>query len=112
MVYASAPVARVFMEPAPQPAVLRVLVVDDDADMRLYLRSCLRMLGNVRVHEAADGREALHLAHALMPDLVISAKLGGGRALESLPARGPRLPARVGDRGVPRSSPGGGPASS
>ena len=60
---------------APASVAPRVLIVDDDADMRLYLRSCLRTLsgyGSVRVHEAADGREALHLAHALLPDLVIS----------------------------------------
>ena len=57
--------------------VLRILVADADADMRLYLRSCLRTrspsgYSSVRVHEATDGRETLHLARALLPDLVIS----------------------------------------
>lgn len=65
------------METAASRIVLRILVADDDDDMRLYLRSCLRTLdldgyGSVRVHEATDGREALHLARALLPDLVIS----------------------------------------
>ena len=65
------------METAAARTVLRILVADDDADMRLYLRSCLRTLsasgyGSVRIHEAADGREALHLARALLPDLIIS----------------------------------------
>jgi CheY-like chemotaxis protein len=47
-----------------------VLVADDDADMRLYLRGCLRGLGAARVLEAADGHEALRLAPAA--DLVVS----------------------------------------
>jgi CheY-like chemotaxis protein len=49
-----------------------ILVVDDDADMRLYVRGCLRAMGIEHVLEAADGREALHLAGGLSPDLIIS----------------------------------------
>ena len=51
-----------------------VLVVDDDADMRLYLRSCLRSLGSPfeRVIEAADGLEALRLVRSGAVALVIS----------------------------------------
>ena len=51
-----------------------VLVVDDDADMRLYLRSCLRSLGSPfdRVIEAADGLEALRLIRSETVTLVIS----------------------------------------
>ena len=51
-----------------------VLLVDDDADMRLYLRSCLRSLASpfVRVIEAADGLEALRLVRSGDVDLVIS----------------------------------------
>ena len=51
-----------------------VLVVDDDADMRLYLRTCLRSLASpfVRVIEAADGVEALRLVRAGDVDLVIT----------------------------------------
>jgi CheY-like chemotaxis protein len=53
---------------------LTVLIVDDDADMRLYLRSCLRSLdGRVeRVIEAADGLEALPLASSGFVHVVIS----------------------------------------
>lgn len=51
-----------------------VLIVDDDSDMRLYLRSCLR--GHVapfeRVIEAADGLEALRLVRSGGVSLVIS----------------------------------------
>ena len=61
------------MEPPPGTAILRILVADDDADMRLYLTGCLHGFGLVAltVTEAADGREALLLARALLPDLII-----------------------------------------
>jgi CheY-like chemotaxis protein len=54
------------------PTELLILVVDDDADMRLYVKGCLRAMSIERVLEAADGREALHLARGLSPDLIIS----------------------------------------
>jgi two-component system, chemotaxis family, chemotaxis protein CheY len=51
-----------------------VLLVDDDSDMRLYLKSCLRVLAYPfdRVIEAADGLEALRLVRSGTVDLVIS----------------------------------------
>ena len=51
-----------------------VLIVDDDPDMRLYLRSCLRGLTSPfeRVIEAADGLEALRLVRSGAVSLVIS----------------------------------------
>lgn len=51
-----------------------VLLVDDDPDMRLYLRSCLRSLASAfeRVIEAADGLEALRLVRSGAVHLVIS----------------------------------------
>ena len=51
-----------------------VLLVDDDEDMRIYLRSCLRSLTSPfdRVIEAADGLEALRLIRSESIDLVIS----------------------------------------
>ena len=73
---------------------LRVLVVDDDPDMRVYVRSCLERLGfaTANVLEAADGTEALEIAGRTRPDLVISdvvmRGVGGvelARALESTP---------------------------
>ena len=57
-------------EPASVPA-LTILVADDDADMRLYLRTCLRGQVAARVVGAGDGVEALHLARALRPDLIV-----------------------------------------
>ena len=47
-----------------------VLIVDDDPDMRLYLRSCLR--GLTSPFEAADGLEALRLVRSGAVTLVIS----------------------------------------
>ena len=51
-----------------------VLVVDDDPDMRLYLRSCLRTLASPfeRVIEAGDGLEALRLVRSGAVHVVIS----------------------------------------
>jgi CheY-like chemotaxis protein len=51
-----------------------VLIVDDDPDMRLYLRSCLRGLASPfqRVIEAADGLEALRLVRSGAVSVVIS----------------------------------------
>ena len=59
-------------EASPLPRT--VLLVDDDADMRLYLRSCLRGLASPfdRVIEAADGLEALRFVRSGSVDLVIS----------------------------------------
>jgi two-component system chemotaxis response regulator CheY len=50
------------------------MLVDDDADMRLYLRSCLRAVPFAfdRVIEAADGLEALRLVRSEAVDVVIS----------------------------------------
>ena len=53
---------------------LTVLLVDDDPDMRLYLRSCLKVPGLdiARVLEAGDGIEALQLTRSCGVNLVIS----------------------------------------
>jgi CheY-like chemotaxis protein len=51
-----------------------ILIVDDDPDMRLYLRGCLQGLGEEAgtVIEAADGIEALRRVRADAVALVIS----------------------------------------
>jgi DNA-binding response OmpR family regulator len=48
----------------------RVLVVDDDADIRGLLRQLLERAGHAVV-EAADGREGLRALYAASPDLVL-----------------------------------------
>ena len=62
------------MDASPLPHALRVLVADDEADMRLYLTACLRSFGldALVVTEAADGEEALALARTCAFDLIIS----------------------------------------
>ncbi len=52
----------------------RILVVDDDPDMRAYLRLCLAAhygLSTV-IDDAADGLDALDVARAHAPDLIIT----------------------------------------
>lgn len=60
--------------PAPleEPAEDRttVLVVDDNADVRAYLRSILG--ASYRVLEAGDGRAGLEVARAALPDLIVA----------------------------------------
>ena len=48
-----------------------VLIVEDNYDMRLYVRDILEEQG-FDVHEARDGAEGLALALELIPDLIIS----------------------------------------
>jgi CheY-like chemotaxis protein len=64
----------ILMEGPSLPAVLQILVADDDADMRLYLAGCLRGFGwgGLAVAEAGNGRDALLLARTLAFDLIIS----------------------------------------
>lgn len=53
----------------PQPK--RVLVVDDDVTMRLYLRARLMLRGHVQLMEAASGQEALALVRSHPFDAVL-----------------------------------------
>ncbi|MEV0001895.1 SpoIIE family protein phosphatase [Micromonospora sp. NPDC050980] len=55
----------------PGQVAARVLVADDNADMREYLARLLRSAGH-RVQTVADGQAALEAARALPPDLVVS----------------------------------------
>ena len=50
----------------------RVLIADDNPQVRQELRTLLPLAGDIEiVGEAADGREALRLAQALQPDVVL-----------------------------------------
>jgi two-component system, chemotaxis family, chemotaxis protein CheY len=73
-------------EPTEDVNATTILIVDDDPDMRLYLRGCLRGLGEAAgpVIDAADGVEALRWVRADLVGLVISdvvLPLMDGRAL-------------------------------
>ncbi|WP_344618434.1 SpoIIE family protein phosphatase [Dactylosporangium salmoneum] len=56
--------------PTPRPGAPRVLIVDDNRDMREYIRRIIG--GDYRVSEAADGAEALRAVRADPPDLVLT----------------------------------------
>ncbi len=63
-------VAKAGSPPIPGPPA-RVLVADDNADMRDYLARLLRSAG-YDVDVVADGRQALDGIRAILPDLVVS----------------------------------------
>ncbi|MEZ4687529.1 MAG: ATP-binding protein [Bacteroidia bacterium] len=48
----------------------RLLIVEDNEDVRLYIRSCLE--NRFQILEAANGREGLDMALEHIPDLIIS----------------------------------------
>lgn len=48
----------------------RILIVEDDADLRRLYRGVLQFSG-FEIHEAADGVTALHLLEQYPPDLVV-----------------------------------------
>lgn len=47
-----------------------VLIVDDNADIRVYLRTILQ--DKYQVNEAADGQQGLAIANEIVPDLIVS----------------------------------------
>ena len=50
----------------------RIVIVDDNAEVRRELRTLLPLAGNLEVvGEAADGLEAIHLVKALQPHAVL-----------------------------------------
>ena len=51
--------------------VHRILIVDDHADARRLLRRILQARGNYALFEASDGYEALAVAEAEQPDLIL-----------------------------------------
>ncbi len=65
------------------PEPLRVLIADDEAVIRLGLRTMLEEQGYKVVGEAADGARALTLVHRLRPDLVfLDIKMPGTDGLQ------------------------------
>ncbi len=73
------------------PSPLRVLIVEDDYLVTLAIRRQVRELGCEIVGEAADGLEALELAEALRPDVVLMdvrmPRMNGIEATRRLAAR-------------------------
>jgi two-component system, chemotaxis family, chemotaxis protein CheY len=77
---------------------LKILVVDDQADMRAMVRGMLSDIGITQIFEASDGREALTFADAAidMIDVVICdwnmPKLTGIELLKQMRSVMPKLP--------------------
>lgn len=67
------------------PAQESILIVEDNADVRAYIKSCL---GEYRVMQAIDGEEGFQKATKLLPDLIISdimmPKMDGYQLLKAL----------------------------
>ena len=72
---------------APAESPLRVVVVDDDPDIRLVMRLAFEMDGRLQVvAEAADGADAVALAREHQPDLVLlDLNMPGVDGLAALP---------------------------
>jgi CheY-like chemotaxis protein len=51
--------------------VRRVLVIDDDDDIRMLVRLSLQRVGGMEVIEATNGRDGLALALAERPDAIL-----------------------------------------
>jgi len=56
--------------PTPNAQPSTVLIVDDNADIRAYLRTILQ--DKYQVSEAADGQQGLAVANEIVPDLIVS----------------------------------------
>ena len=67
---ASFPLPRDLLS-SPLVTSLRVLIAEDEAVIRLFLRRSLEEAGHVVIGEAGNGEEAVQLADALGPDVVI-----------------------------------------
>lgn len=49
---------------------IKLLVVEDDYDMRKVVRSLLTMIGAKRIFEAADGDSGLEMVRTISPDVI------------------------------------------
>ncbi len=69
-----------------------ILVVDDERHVALYLRTLLKRNGYEKVHQAANGEEALAIARDQRPDLILldlnMPRMDGFRCLEALRKEG------------------------
>jgi len=51
--------------------MIRAIIADDHAFFRIVVRTILKKRGDIEVHEASDGAEAVAKALELKPDVVI-----------------------------------------
>ncbi len=76
------------MAPQSQKPVEKILVVDDDEHVRVYLTHALKTLGIQEIHEAKNGWEAIAEYFSVQPDLVLTdinmPELNGPEALREM----------------------------
>lgn len=53
------------------PELKRILCVDDEADLRAIEQMCLETVGDYKVLQAANGEEAIRIAKAEKPDMIL-----------------------------------------
>lgn len=74
---------------------MRVLIVDDEEDIRVLLRAQLERAGYEVAGEAADGMEALALCESQKPDAVIldllMPRVNGFEAIPKLRTKHPKI---------------------
>ena len=58
------------VSPSAETSDTTILIVDDNADIRAYLRTILQ--GKYQVSEAADGQQGLAVANEIVPDIIVS----------------------------------------
>lgn len=90
-----APSGRLAIEDLPSGAPASVVIVDDEADLRLLIRLGLQGRDDFRVvGEGADGNEAIALAELHQPDVVLldlnMPELDGREAIVPILVRSPR----------------------
>lgn len=56
--------------PVPTPKEHSILIIEDDPDLRIFLKKCLGR--TYEIHEADNGKLGLAMAHEIVPDLIIS----------------------------------------
>ena len=72
--------------PATEEEAIRVVIADDEDDVRLLLRVQLQEAGFEIVGEAADGREAIECCEAVHPDaMVLDLLMPGVNGFEAIP---------------------------
>lgn len=50
----------------------KILVVEDNDEIRWYIRECLSSCNNYEIKEAVNGKEALKVVNRFLPDIIIS----------------------------------------
>jgi CheY-like chemotaxis protein len=62
---------RGIVDPAKEVTPVRVLIVDDEPDIRVLLRYWINERCDADIQEASDGREAVEMVHETAPDVVV-----------------------------------------